>query len=273
MYDNIVFVSDFLLSDCTGGAEIVDNTIISSLGLNAIRTRDIKNVDPNKLYILSNTFQLLPYVRSIFQIYQNYIIFEHDYKIHPTRQPNLFPGNIIPEAERINYSYYKNARYVFLQSIDHHECFVANKVDANYIVLHTSIWDNDELALLKKLSNTPKNNKIGITDNPHPAKGTKESIEYCVKNNLEYELIPKLPKEQFYEKLASYKGLAYFPYVKESFCRLVVEAKALGLDVYTGNNFGVTREPWFQTIDKKDIIDYLSNGTKDALNQIKKVIE
>jgi hypothetical protein len=270
---NVVFVTDFLLSDCAGGAEMVDDYIIKSLNLTAIRTRDLKNVDPSKLYLLSNTFQMLPYMRAIFQIYQNYVVFEHDYKIHPTRQPNLFPNNIIPIQERINYDFYRNARCVFLQSVDHHQCFIDNEVPGTFKTLHTSLWSKEELDLLRTLKQVPKTiNKIAIADNPHPAKGTKESIEYCLANNLEYDLIPKMRKEDFYNTIAKYKGLAYFPRVKESFCRLVVEAKAMLLDVYTGNNFGVTKEPWFHELDKDKIIDYLEEGTRKALEEIKKEI-
>lgn len=270
---DVVFVTDFLLSDCAGGAEMVDDYIIKTLNLQAVRTRDLRNVDPSKLYLLSNTFQMLPYMRAIFQIYQNYVIFEHDYKIHPTRQPNLFPNNIIPVNERINYDFYRNARCVFLQSVDHYQCFIDNEVPGTLKTLHTSLWSKEELNLLRKLRDNPKTiNKIAIMDNPHPAKGTKESIDYCVANGLEYELIPKMPKEAFYEKLSSYKGLAYFPKVKESFCRLVVEAKAMLLDVYTGNNFGVTKEHWFHDLEKDKIIDYLEEGTAKAIEEIKKAI-
>lgn len=238
-----------------------------------MRTKDVINVDPYKLYLLSNTFQMAPYVKAIFRIYQNYVIFEHDYKIHASRQPNLFPGNIIPEAERINYEYYANARCVFLQSNDHEKCFLDNRVPGNFKTLHTSIWSKEETALLKKYNRpTPAIDKVAIMDHYHPAKGKDQAIAYCNQNKLEYELIPKLPRDQFYEKLSQYRALAYFPIVKESFCRLVVEAKCLGLDLHTTNTYGVTSEPWFHELKGKDMISYIEDGTKKALNEIESAI-
>ena len=271
--DQVVFVSDFLISDCQGGAEMVDDTIVKRLGLSAVRTKDITNVDPHKLYLLSNTFQMPAYVKAIFKIYENYVIFEHDYKIHASRQPNLFLNNIIPEGERINYDYYRGARCIFLQSNDHQKCFMDNGVPGRYINLHTSIWSKEELSVLRSFNRKEyKIDKIAIMDHYHPAKGKDVAIEYCKNNNLEYELIPKMPRNDFYKKLSEYRALAYFPIVKESFCRLVVEAKCIGLDLYTTNNYGVTSEPWFNELSSLDIIDHIEKGTEEALAQIQKAI-
>jgi hypothetical protein len=271
--DNVVFVSDFLLSDCQGGAEMVDDTIIKALKLSAVRTKDITNVDPYKLYLLSNTFQMAPYVKAIFRIYQNYVIFEHDYKIHPSRQPNLFPNNIIPETERINYEYYANARWVFLQSNDHEKCFIDNRVPGNFKNLHTSIWSKEEISLLKKYNRKdPTIDKVAIMDHYHPAKGKEQAVAYCVENKLDYEIIPKMPRDEFYKTLSKYKAFAYFPIVKESFCRVVVEAKCLGLDLHTTNTYGVTTENWFNKLSGLDMILHIEKGTKEALDQIQRAI-
>ena len=271
--DHVVFVSDFFLGEYNGGAEMVDNTIAKSLNIKHIRTRDVSNVDPNKTYLLSNTYHLKPYIKAIFKIYENYLVFEHDYKIHPSRQPNLFKDNIIPPGERVNYDYYKHARIVFLQTEDHKECFVANEVPGSFEVLHTSIWSKDELDLLEKFSSKEKSYKAAVVSNPHPAKGTPEAVEYCAKNSIEYDLIPPMPKDQFYDTLAGYSKLIYFPSVKESFCRLVVEARALGLEVISSDNYGVTKENWYKTVDKKDILGYLSKGSEEALKLIRSKLE
>lgn len=273
MSNQVVFVSDFLISDCQGGAEMVDDTIIKRLNLTAMRTKDLTNVDPYKLYLLSNTFQMPPYIKAIFRIYENYVIFEHDYKIHASRQPNLFLNNIIPEIERTNYEYYKGARYTFLQSNDHYKCFMDNQVPGKYINLHTSIWSKEELSVLRQFNRRDyKIDKVAIMDHYHPAKGKDIAVKYCKDNNLEYELIPKMPRNDFYKKLSEYKALAYFPIVKESFCRLVVEAKCIGLDLHTTNTYGVTSEPWFNKLKGLEMISHIEKGTEEALDQIQKAI-
>ncbi len=271
-YSDVVFVSDMFLSECQGGAEIVDDTIVKHFKFKTMKSIEVTNVDPNKLYVLSNTYQLPAYVRAIFKIYRNYIIFEHDYKIHASRQPNLFPNCIIPVQERINYDYYANANVVFLQSEDHLQCFKDNQVPGNFINLRTSIWSEDDLKLLESIRQPEKiTTGAAIVDYPHPAKGKAESIEYAVKNNIQYTLIPRLPREEFYKELNKYSKLIYIPKVKESFCRLIVEAKALYLDVVTGNS-GVTKEEWFMNVHSRDIIDYLRDGTETALQNIERYL-
>ena len=58
-----------------------------------------------------------------------------------------------------------------------------------------------------------------------------------------------------------------------SFCRLVVEARALGLEVISSDNYGVTKENWYKTVDKKDILGYLSKGSEEALKLIRSKLE
>ena len=253
---------------------MVDDTIIKSLKLTPVRSREVQNVDPYKLYVLSNTFQLPEYVRAIFRIYQNYIVFEHDYKIHASRQPNLFPNNIIPVEQRINYDYYQNARCVFLQSSDHEQCYKDNQVPGVFKTFHTSVWSKEELALLRKHSRPKATiDKVAIMDHYHPAKGKDRAIAYCKQNNLDFELIPKMPRDDFYKKLSEYSALAYFPIVKESFCRLVVEAKAMGLTVHSSNDYGVTTEEWYRNIPSEDVVDYIEAGSKAVIEALRSEIQ
>ncbi|MFN9940833.1 MAG: hypothetical protein ACK56I_15280, partial [bacterium] len=94
----------------------------------------------------------------------NYIIIENDYKICPSRHPWRYPDNIIPNEDRINYSLYKNAKAVFVQTTDHMNVYLKNDVVANFINLNSSIWSDNDLELLRELNknNSVKNDKYSV---------------------------------------------------------------------------------------------------------------
>ena len=55
-------------------------------------------------------------------------------------------------------------------------------------------------------------------------------------------------------KLSKCSGIVFFPMARETFCRLVVEAKCLGLDVITSKNYGASMEEWFDELEGKILI-------------------
>lgn len=266
---DIFFIADYTTDEYQAGAEMVDENIYKALGIPVIKSKDLLGINPNARYLLSNATLLHPEVKRELVANGTYWIMEHDYKCHQTRQPHLYPGCIFPQPERINLDYYRNARAVFTQSTDHTNCLTANEVVANFINLSTSIWSDQELRDLAMLSHEPKVSfKTAIIDDPGPHKGTKETIEICKKNNIAFELIPKLPRTEFYEKLSRYAMLAYFPNVKESFCRLVVEARCMQMNVFTLPWYGATKEPWFHMYGRP-LIDFLRERTKQNLDLIR----
>ena len=65
-------------------------------------------------------------------------------------------------------------------------------------------------------------------------------------------------REDFISKLAQCSHLVFFPLARETFCRLVVEAKCLGLNVITTKNYGASLEGYFE-MSGQELIDFLSN--------------
>lgn len=269
-----VYVADFNSLEYKGGAEFVDETIYKHyLSIPFTKSKYLSNVDPNTTYILSNTLQLIPTVKDALLKHKNYVIFEHDYKIHYTRQPNLFKDNLFPKHEIINLDMYENARAVFMQSKDHLDCHVANGVKGNLINLSTSIWSDKELDELNTLGLTYaiENFEFAILDNPHPAKGTQNAINFCNNYKLAYKLIPKLERDKFLSTLIKYPCLVYIPHVKESFCRVIIEAHALYLNVITQPTYGATLEPWYG-IKGSQLIEFLKKSSIDNINKIKEYL-
>ena len=268
------FVADHHINDYLGGAELADHTIYTRLGVPFMKSHVVNSraIDPNALYIISNAVYLHREHKAELMRHRNYLILEHDYKIHPSRQPHRYKDNIFPKDELINLQFYENAQVVFLQSNDHLECFEDNEIQGNLRALQGSVWSEEELTTLRSLTNDTKTHKYAIIGNKSTDKGSDVAIAFCTEQGLDYEIIQTKSLLDFYKDLSTYSTLVYFPRVKESFCRLVVEARCLQLNVITNRTYGAVKEPWFS---KKglDMLDFLEACTVDNIERIKAFIK
>jgi hypothetical protein len=269
-----ILISDFTINEVPhGGSEWVNQVLIDKFKLEFMYSQQVTSFNLNDFYIISNVSLMRPeLVKQISKL--NYIIIENDYKICHSRHPWRWENSIIPLNERINYDLYENAKAVFVQTNDHLRVYKTNDVKANFINLHSSIWADSDLQLLEELlkTNKNKNNKYVIYDTNNWIKNTKGSVDYCVKNNLEYVLVPnKANRKDFLQGLAECSHLVFFPIARETFCRLVVEAKCMGLNVITTRNYGASLEGWFD-MEGQDLIDFLRDQTNNNLLKISKYL-
>ena len=268
---NLKIVADYTLKDYAAGAEMVDDNISKALDIEIYNSKEFE-VDTNTHYLVSNATMMLPLTKRALMHFGNYSIFEHDYKMHPTRQPSRYRDCLFPAHERINLDFFEKAKNVFVQTKDHLDCHKANTegITVNYINLSTSIWSDKELDDLQSISSyTPVDDyTFAIIDDKGPDKGTENAVAWCKANTIDYRLIPKLPKKQFYQELARHSVLVYFPNVKESFCRLVVEARCLYMNVISPKTYGAVKEPWFCK-KGNEMIGFLREESKKNLETIK----
>lgn len=270
-----ILISDFTTKEAPhGGSEWVNQVLIDKFNLEFQYSQQVTSFNVNDFYIISNVSLMRPdLVSQISSL--NYIIIENDYKICHSRHPWRWENSIIPLNERINYDMYANAKAVFVQTNDHLNVYKANDVKGNFINLHTSIWADEDLLLLEKLlkENTVKNGRTAIYDTNNWIKNTNGAIEFCKSNNLEYDLIPNNEKrEDFLSGIAKSSNLVFYPIARETFCRLVVEAKCLGLNVITPKNYGASLEGWFDAMSGQDLIDFLRMQTENNINKISKFL-
>lgn len=271
-----ILISDFTIKEIPhGGSEWVNQVLINKFNLDFQYSNQITSFDYNNLYIISNislmNSNLVSQIPNL-----NYIIIENDYKICPSRHPWRYPDNIIPNEDRINYLLYKNAKAVFVQTTDHLNIFLKNDVVGNFVNLHSSIWSNDDLDLLKKLNekNKIKNNKYSIYYTNNWIKNTQGCLKYCYENKLPINILKETTnREEFLTNLAKTKGIVFLPLARETFCRLVVEAKCLNLEVITTKNYGASLENWFDELNGINLINFLETNTIKNLNIIEKYIK
>ena len=265
------YISDFSVKEIPGGSEYVDKTIVDYLGLEFTYTRNFIPIK-GEFYIISN-ISLMPQTTIDFlKDNCSYVIIEHDYKIHHSRHPWRYLDSKIPKDERINYEFYNNAKAVFVQTDDHLSVFDINDVSGNFISLDCGIWSKEELDLLEGIVGGSKNYKYAVVDSDNWIKNTKQALELCETNKLDYEVIKSMDYEAFLEKLSQYSTLVFLPLARETLCRLIVEARCLEMNVITNNNSGAWKADWYYKTGK-DLISYLRERSSINLKNIRRVID
>ena len=105
-------------------------------------------------------------------------------------------------------------------------------------------------------------------DSTLEAKGTVTSLKLAKTLGLRVHLISKMPKLEFYHELGMCAAFVYMPSVKESFCRVAVEAILLGIPaVYTNHRVASSKESWFGG-DPSTVEKHLIEGTQNILENI-----
>jgi hypothetical protein len=270
-----ILISDFTIKEAPhGGSEWVNQVLIDKFNLEFEYSQNVNSFDDDAFYIISNISLMNPsLIKKIYKL--NYIIIENDYKICQSRHPWRWENSIIPLNERTNYDIYANAKAVFVQTNDHLNVYKANNVKGHFVNLHCSIWAEDDLVLLEELlkKNNTKNGAAAIYDTTNWIKNTENNIKYCKENDLLFTLIPNMKKRKdFLELLSECSKLVFFPIARETFCRLVVEAKCLGLDVITTRNYGASLEGWFN-MEGQELIDFLRGQTENNIKKINSYLQ
>tara|TARA_R100001510_G_C7646994_1_gene204326 strand:- start:331 stop:1167 length:837 start_codon:yes stop_codon:yes gene_type:complete len=256
---DIVFISDFFASQILGGGELNDDELIKLLQeKNNVVAINSQNITLNFLktnnkskFIISNFAGLS--IESIKYISDNihYIVYEHDHKYLPNRNPGVYKNYKAPKNEIINLHFYKNAKAVFCQSKFHKDIVERNLGLANIISAGGNLWSIETLEYLKKLSTKDKKQACSIMDSNIPHKNTKKAVAFCKHKGYEYDLIKSQNYKQFLNRLTDNKKLVFFPETPETLSRIVVEARMSGMDTITTKNIGAIGENWFNMKGKE----------------------
>tara|TARA_R110002072_G_scaffold113506_2_gene243056 strand:+ start:409 stop:2049 length:1641 start_codon:yes stop_codon:yes gene_type:complete len=277
----IVYLSDFFLKDLIGGAELADSVIINSLS----KTYDVVCRNGNKvtledveqhgdfLIIVSNFNLLTEEIKSAITK-KRYFIIEHDHKFLKERDPSPFNNDIAPPSSLKNLQFYRKAEYVFCQSKRHAECLRNNLLLSNVCNFGMSFWTKQQLSLIKNNVNSEKKIQNAVMSFFNEKKGTKRSIGYCIKNKIEYEVLPSnLKFESFIKVFSKVDKFIFFPTLVESFSRLAVEARMLGVSLITNKNLGCLSEPWFNKHKGEDLIHFVENKIEENISVLIDSIE
>ena len=195
-----------------------------------------------------------------------------DHKYIRSRNPIGYRDFIAPKDEVINIDFYASAiRVLFLTKLSM-DIFMANTGLKNVLNLHSSVWRPDELQYLYTLCDTEKDKHIAILNSPNPIKRTRDCVEYCQKNDLEYELIADGDFKKFLSKMSKFEKLLFLTGHVETCARIVVEAKMLNLSVIIQKKvIGAASEDWFSLSGKK-LIDEMEKISYNMPIRIMEVV-
>ena len=275
---NLIFIADYFIEDCFGGAEIVDKEIIEGLEENghevtkircaALTPQILGDIVNNKLdVIISNFASLNPQAMEFIATNCRYSIIEHDHKYVQSRDVTNFKDCLVPPHMIINRKFYANANRVFCQA-DSHAKLVSRNLGIEIINLSTSIWSDKDLDIMEKHCSKPKNGKTMVLGSNTPYKNTKLAQSVCEANDIDYDIVGPLPFPELMSKMAEYSEVLFLPAFQESFNRFIVEAKMLGCRVKTNNRNGATSEPWFKDLSGIELINFMRDSKPKFIEKL-----
>lgn len=276
---NILFIADFFADQVSGGGELNNEVLTEKLYK---RGHTIRRVNShlvshmgllyNENIIVSNFANLSEENKKDLQN-KNYIIYEHDHKYLPGRNPGIYPEYHASKEHIINRQFYANAKAVLCQSQFHANIARKNLELDNIVSLGGNLWSDEHLGLLEEICKNPQRqdkHAVIISNTDH--KNTHGAINFCEAMQLDYDLIPPSEPTTFLRELGSCSTLVFLPKTPETLSRVVVEARMMGMGTKTTNNVGATHEEWFS---KKglDLIEYMRYKQEEIINIVLETLE
>lgn len=272
----IIFVSDFFVEDYSGGAELTTEALIESSSFKVCKIRSSEltmealSSGVSKYWIFTNfagmNKELIPAIIANLK----YSIVEYDFKYCIYRSPKkhlAHTGEICDCHDqmvgKMVSAFFHGSESLFWMSDNQkkvyelHFPFLAQKKS---IVL-SSIFSRLFFETISKLDTESKNEKYLIVGSESWIKGVDDSIEYCKKNSLDYEVVSGVTHSQILEKMAKSKGLVFLPRGGDTCPRTVIEAKVLGCDLILNENVLHKDEEWFASDSIRDTVDWIMTGT------------
>jgi hypothetical protein len=277
----IAFLCDFYLEDFLGGGEICNECVIQNfknkkytvekLRTNQVNINTIANYK-DYFFVVGNFLLLKQDTINFIKDNINYVIYEHDYKFLKNRNPAKFLNFEAPSHQILFYDFYKNAKKIICQTDFQKNIVEKNLKLDNVISLGTNFWLEKHYDVFEKMFNQEKKQKCAVIEYNVDHKNTKGAIEYCIKNNLEFDLISDKNYENFLKKLGSYKSFVFLPKTPETFSRTILEARMMNVEIYSNNLIGCTKEEWFKDYKGLELIRYTKEKNKQAFKIFEELV-
>lgn len=273
---NLKLISDFITGN--GGAALNDIAMICHMSKFAKTsletTQKYNHAESNHDFlIVSNFFGLNEREKSAIMKDGRYCIYAHDYKFVPHMNPCHYEGFKAPEKDLINVDFFNAAKFVVVQSSLQEEIYAKNLPEAKILNISGNFFSDADLDFLLSLKDTPKNGKGAVLKSQYYQKGTGPSIEAAIYRGVEYDLIESIDREEFFKKLSEYEYLFFNPRWPEPLCRVVIEAKCMGVIPFVSNLVGACREPWYNAFSGESLVAFLrkfrDNASEKILNLIR----
>ena len=268
----IVFIQDNLQGDVVGGAEMSIQAHIDTCKYPhiVVRSKDIKfyQLKNDDFLVFGNFFDIPIALLKDFKKYK-YVIEECDYKYCRFRSSHLHRLNTGKECDCPEiYSapivdFMLNAKHLFWKSEGqrdiYYKLFPELKVVPSDIM--GGVFTDEQLDYIVSLKNIQPDNYYFVLKSNRWIKGYRESIAYCVKNDLPYRSIGDLPYKESLMEMAKSKGIIYMPSGYDVSCRMITEMKLIGREIITTDKVQHMSEEWFNS-GEKGMLEFLRSRNK-----------
>ena len=139
-------------------------------------------------------------------------------------------------------------------------------------VLLSSVFSPEFFESVSDLNDIEKSESYLIVGSNSWIKGVDDSISYCEKNNLKYDVVSGLSHRELLEKMASSKGLVFLPRGGDTCPRTVIEAKLLGCELIVNDNVLHSNEDWFVSDSVRDTVEWLMLGPSRFWEEINRAV-
>ena len=278
---NVVFVADLFEEDYAGGAEKTTQALIDSapkdIKIFKIKAKDVtqKTLESgyNKYWVFGNFASLNPNLFPVIVKNLKYSILEYDYKfckyrsIEKHQNETGSPCDCHQEIHgKITSAFFHGANTVYWMSerqLDRYAerfPFLLNDDEGSRQIVLSSVFKQSTFHKLKELSEKykEKNGKYVVLGSDSWIKGKQVAIQYCEKNNLEYEVVWGKSYDETLELLAQSSGFVYLPLGGDTCPRMVLEAQMLGCELHINKNVQHHEEFPFTDGELEDVYVYLS---------------
>lgn len=280
MSKKIIFVCDAFVDEVQNGGAVQSlEAIIRTCPYEYERikssnlTKSFIDVNDGSLWIISNMTtlerELTLYVA---ETVRNYVIIESDWKFCGHRNPTLHYRGYkrlcdCVEMSRLGKVMYKlicNSDIMFFKSNRHREMYLSFLPELYrkpmFVIGATFTKDDLDRLFDLKTSGLERDDTYVILE--HSFKGGQPSIDYCIENNLQYEVLPTVSREELWLKLRTSKGLVYLASYEDTCPRVVIDAKFLDCDIILNTYAQLVDELWFNTNNFLEFYAYLASRTK-----------
>lgn len=284
---DIIFVSDYFISDFTGGAELTTEALIDAGPFNIYKlharhvTVDLLEQGQAKHWIFTNyasmDLNLIPTVVANL----SYSVIEYDFKYCKYRSPEKHAsiGNESCNChddlhgKMISTLMYgaKSIWWMSEAQMGIYHALFPFLAERDNIVLSSVFNDRFFAAVkfLKEQSEVIERKGWLVLGSTSWVKGAQDAIDYCEENKLDYEVISGLDYGEVLQKLSQAEGFVYLPRGADTCPRMVIEAKLLGCKLHINDNVQHASELWFDTDDSFDTEAYLYAARERFWNGIK----
>lgn len=260
----VLLISDNPIGVSDRGAESCDRIIFDQLKCDfatCFEFNDNPRTDYDKI-IVSNFSALSDYSKEALKK-TRYETYNHDFLFVGHRIPSFYENCLVPEDQKINIDFFNSAHKNYVQSSFQGEIFEKNRIK-NVVNLDGNLWTADDLDDMVAL-NGPKNGRAAIIAGYY--KGEEQSVNLARQLNIPFDILPKLPYKEFLAELSKFSLYLFNPPILESFCRVLYEAKLMGVIPVTTNMCGgVHSELWKYNGEE------LAGKLKDKRREIIKIL-